>query len=93
MFPRAFIYRINTAIALVAYAQPVATLAAVKHALQQAEAFPGRTCQAFIVGSIGTKAISVADEPIPVDITFMVVADQNPPLVLRHGPQPRDDIA
>src|SRR5450755_3375359 len=93
MLPEALVHRINAAVSPIAYGQPAAAIPAQKYALQQAKAFSGGTGQALVVGAIGAEPTSVGDEPVPVDIAFVMIVDHHAPSLLRHGVRPGGDIA
>src|SRR5215471_10602017 len=93
MLAVALVHRIDAAVALVAHGQPTPTHSAQKQALQQAQTFSGWSDQTFAIGSIGREPVSVGGELLPVDVAFMVIADDHTPGFLWHGAQPRGDLA
>src|SRR5580698_7315757 len=84
MLPIALIERAEAAIAGIAYTQPPPANATDQQALQQTKALSGRSGEYFAVRSVGRQAVAVGEELIPGDIPWMVIRNDDAPLVLRH---------
>src|SRR5206468_11752920 len=84
VLPNALVYRVDSTVACVAHAQPPSADAAQKHALQQAKSLSRWAGQPLTIRPIGGEAKPVGDEPVPVDVAFMVIAYHHPPCILGH---------
>ena len=45
-----------------------------------------RSTEHLAVGPVRSHALTVAEEPIPSDVAWMMIGNDDPPLLLRHQP-------
>src|SRR5579859_923492 len=93
MLPIALIDRVEAAIAGIAHTQPPPANATDQQTLQQTKALSGRSCEYFAVRAVGCQAVSVGEELIPGDIPWMMIGNDDAPLVLRHPARLGADLA
>src|SRR5262249_13948994 len=84
---------VKAAVAGIARTQTPPADATKQNALQQAESFARRPSENFAVGPVCCEATAIGEELIPGDVTWMVVRNNNTPLILWHLARLSADLA
>src|SRR6266853_998984 len=84
MLPIALIDGIETTVAGIADTQTPSARATEQQALQQTKALSGWPGEDFTIGAICRQALAVGEELIPRNIAWMVIGNEDAPLLLWH---------
>src|SRR6202795_4487237 len=84
MLPVAFIGRVEAAIAGVAHTQTPPASSTDQQALQQTKTFSSRSGENLAIGPARRQALTVGEELIPGDVAWMMVRNDDAPLILWH---------
>jgi len=82
MLPVALIGRVEAAIAGVAHTQTPPASSTDQQALQQTETFSSRSGENLAIGPVRRQALTVGEELIPGDVAWMMVRNDDAPLIL-----------
>src|ERR1700722_12087140 len=93
MLPVALIDRVEAAIAGVAHTQTPAASSTDQQALQQTETFSSRSDENLAIGPVRRQALTVGEELIPGDVAWMMVRNDDAPLILWHQAGLSADLA
>src|SRR5260370_24046944 len=93
MLPVALIDRVEAAIAGVGHTQTPAASPADQQALQQTETFSSRCDENLAIGPVRRQALTVGEELIPGDVAWMMVRNDDAPLILWHQAGLSADLA
>src|SRR5258705_11533542 len=66
--------------------------AAKQQALKQTQAFASRPGKNFVVGPVRCQPSSISEELLPGNIAWVVISNDNAPLLLRHRARPSVDL-
>src|SRR6266702_8572691 len=91
--PVALIDRIKAAVAGIAHIQTPAAMATKQQALQQTKSLSGRSSEDLAVGAVRCQPFAVREELIPGDVTWMVIRNDDKPLILWHEARLTLDLA
>src|SRR5262249_4895439 len=67
--------------------------AAKQQALEQTQAFASRPGKNFVVGPVCCQPSSIGEELLPGNVAWVVISNDNTPLLLWHPARPRADLA
>src|SRR6185312_10332675 len=67
--------------------------AAKQQALKQTQAFASRPGKNFVVGPVRCQPSSISEESLPGNIAWVVISNDNAPLLLWHRARPSVDLA
>src|ERR1700692_1263416 len=93
MLPVALIERVEAAIAGGAHTQTPAASSTDQQALQQTETFSSRFAGSLDIGPVRPQAVTVGEELIPGDVAWMMVRNDDAPLILWHQAGLSADLA
>src|ERR1700716_1864487 len=93
MLPVALIGRVEAAIAGVAHTQTPPASSTDQQALQQTETFSSRSGENLAIGPVRRQALTVGEELIPGDVAWMMVRNDDAPLILWHEAGLSADLA
>src|SRR6202035_6076883 len=93
MLPVALIDRVEAAIAGVAHTQTPPASSTDQQALQQTETFSSRSDENLAIGPVRRQALTVGEELIPGNVAWMMVRNDDAPLILWHEAGLSADLA
>src|ERR1700716_2068083 len=93
MLAVALIGRVEAAIAGVAHTQTPPATSSDQERLQQTTAFSSRSGENLAIGPVRRQALTVGEELIPGDVAWMMVRNDNAPLILWHEAGLSADLA
>src|ERR1700680_2391783 len=93
MLPVALIDRVEAAIAGVAHTQTPAAHPTHKQAQQQTETFWSRSDENLAIGPVRRQALTVGEELIPGNVAWMMVRNDDAPLILWNQAGLSADVA